>query len=109
MKQPFDVGHKDLYDSACSGLSAAWRRAAESPVERLQGCTAAPQRRATHGTSAWLTAVAVSLVVALFSIAASSQDPVEQQPVNSTVNTRPPEGPNRGPPTVAEPVLAGKP
>lgn len=88
MNQPFDAGHKDLYESACSGLSAAWRRAAESPVEHLQGRRAAPQRRTTHGIGAWLTAVAVSLVVALFSIAASSQVPVEQQPVKGKVRAQ---------------------
>ena len=107
MKDPFDAGHKQLFEAGCSGLSAAWRRAAENSVEHLHDRAATPQLREAHGTRALLAAAAVSLVARLCFIAASTLGPVEQASVDATVTATPSERPEpQAANSVADTVLA---
>jgi hypothetical protein len=107
MKDLFDAGHRQLFEAECSGLSGAWRRAADSSVEHLHDRAAASPLREAHGTRAWLAAAAVSVVAGLCFIVAFTQGPVELRPGTSTVAASPNEGPEpQAANSVADPVLA---
>jgi hypothetical protein len=92
MNNPFDGGHRQLFEAGCSGLTAAWRRAAENSVERLHNRATPPQARKKSGARATLMEATVRLVTGLSFITASTQSLVEQRSIKSTATAPPGEG-----------------
>ncbi len=93
MTDLFDGGHRQLFAAECSGLSAAWRRAAETVVEHPDDDLASPPPHRLAGARALLAAAAVTLVAGLCFIAVSTDRPDEQVVIESSVTAQSGEWP----------------
>ncbi len=85
MTDLFDGGHRQLIAAECSGLSAAWRRAAESVAEYPHDELASPPPHRLAGMRALMAAAAVIVVTGLCFIAVSSHRPDAHMVIESSM------------------------